>query len=164
MRIVPCRVNRQIELPSRPNRKSTAGARSAQWLNNELKKPSNPLVAGVGAAPGAVASYGAAVPAPAASAGDGARPPCSGQICVGAVPLRKGMVAIRGQPAVARPPLSGSIVAIVIPAGTANGAEVRGVTSSMKLTHAGSAAVAPDAPRLCGRSNPTHTPLTTRGV
>src|SRR5580704_16182085 len=72
-----------------------------QWLNNELKKPSSPLVAGVGAAPGAVAPYGAAVPGPATSAGDGARPPCSGQICVGAVPSRNGTVAIRGQPAVA---------------------------------------------------------------
>ena len=126
------------------------------------------MAAGDGAAPGADATPGGGgggkAPGPATRVGAGAIPLCNGHICVGAVPIKNGTVAVRGHPPVASPPLCGSIVAIVIPGGTANGAEVLGVTSSMKLTHAGSAAVAPDAPRLCGWSNPTQTPHTTRGV
>jgi len=127
---------------------------NSQWWKNEPNifpnAPNSPLVAGVGAAPGAAAPPGGgiAAPGPATKVGDGARPPCNGQICVGAVPFKNGTVTIRGHPEVARPPLCGSIVAIVIPGGTANGDELRGVTSSIKFTHPGNAAVAPEAPRL----------------
>ena len=44
-------------------------------------------------------------------------PPCTGQLRVGSVPVRKGTVATRGHADVARPPVVGSIFAIVMPGG-----------------------------------------------
>lgn len=44
-------------------------------------------------------------------------PLCKRQVCVGSVPDKNGNVATRGHAGVARPPLIGSIVAIVMPGG-----------------------------------------------
>src|SRR5215472_10800576 len=92
---------------------------------------------GCGAADGAVGVIGFAD----AGAGALARiPPCSGHICVGAVPIRNGRGICLGQAGVASPPDSGSIVAVVIPDGSGKSSGSAGAASSMNWTHAGSAA------------------------
>lgn len=95
---------------------------------------------------------------------DTTAPPWSGHNQVGAVPARNGRVIARGQAVVARPPLAGSIVAIVIPRGTGKFSGSPGAACVMNPTHAGSAASAPVNPMLRGWSNPTQTPHTRRGV
>ena len=91
-------------------------------------------------------------------------PPCSVHICVGWVPIRNGNSTWRGHAEVARPPDSGSIVAIVTPDGSGKSSGSAGAASSMNWTHAGNAACAPVRPRLSGVSKPTQTPQTISGV
>jgi len=58
-------------------------------------------------------------------------PPCSRHICVGSVPIRNGSETWRGHADVARPPDSGSIVAIVIPDGSVKSSGSAGAASCM---------------------------------
>ena len=58
-------------------------------------------------------------------------PPWIGHICVGSVPIRNGSETWRGQAEVARPPDSGSIVAIVIPDGSGKSSGSAGAASCM---------------------------------
>src|SRR5690348_13938540 len=88
-------------------------------------------------------------------------PPCRRQICVGSVPERNGSAATRGHEGVARPPVVGSMVAMVMPGG-GGPKPICGWRTALRMnaTHAGNAASAPGSPISCGSSNPTHTPQT----
>jgi len=81
-----------------------------------------------GGAPGA----GGRVPIAGGDVGMLARiPPCSGHIWVGAVPIRNGSGICLGHAGVARPPDSGSIVAIVMPDGSGKSSGSAGAASCM---------------------------------
>ena len=58
-------------------------------------------------------------------------PPCNGHICVGSVPIRNGSEICFGHADVARPPDSGSIVAIVMPDGSGKSSGSAGAASCM---------------------------------
>src|SRR5581483_2482509 len=124
--------------------------------------PNTLLVAGLGAAPGeASAEMEGAAAGAALDAAVAIQPLCNGHGWVGSVPLRNGKAILRGHPAVATPPLAGSIVTIVMPGGgppkPSDGCRTASVMTS---THAGRAAWAPERPILCGSSKPTQTPAT----
>src|SRR5256885_451220 len=74
-------------------------------------------------------------PAPAVQ--NPSAPPCSTQARTGAVPRRKGTVTRLGQAATARPPLSGSMVAITTLSGTGKSGEPSGTAIFMKFAQAG---------------------------